>query len=181
MHRGLSEILSIIDHSAITPNAKAIASRIFKVIAQAEASVHGCDIETVHFHEVGAIDSIVDIVSAAICLDNLGIEKVYASPLFEGTGYVKCAHGLMPVPAPATAKIMSEHHMKVKITHTQGEMVTPTGAAILAGLDADFTLPEEMVIEKTGMGAGKKEFSHANLLRVHMIETEGKKKHPASH
>ena len=166
VHRGLPEILAIIDSGAITEGAKAIAKKIFYV---AEAKVHGKPIDEVHFHEVGAVDSIVDIVGAAICLDNLGIEKVYASPLYEGTGYVRCQHGLMPVPAPATAQICANYHIPLKITANKGEMVTPTGAAIIAALADQFSLPDVFVPEKIGVGAGKKDFVCANVLRVYLL------------
>ena len=169
VHRGLPEILAIIDSGAITKGAKAIAKKIFYVVAEAEAKVHGKPIDEVHFHEVGAVDSIVDIVGAAICLDNLGIEKVYASPLYEGTGYVRCQHGLMPVPAPATAQICANYHIPLKITANKGEMVTPTGAAIIAALADQFSLPDVFVLEKIGVGAGKKDFVCANVLRVYLL------------
>ena len=169
VHRGLPEILAIIDSGAITEGAKAIAKKIFYVVAEAEAKVHGKPIDEVHFHEVGAVDSIVDIVGAAICLDNLGIEKVYASPLYEGTGYVRCQHGLMPVPAPATAQICANYHIPLKITANKGEMVTPTGAAIIAALADQFSLPDVFVPEKIGVGAGKKDFVCANVLRVYLL------------
>ena len=169
VHRGLPEILAIIDSGAITEGAKAIAKKIFYVVAEAEAKVHGKPIDEVHFHEVGAVDSIVDIVGAAICLDNLGIEKVYASPLYEGTGYVRCQHGLMPVPAPATAQICANYHIPLKITANKGEMVTPTGAAIIAALADQFSLPNVFVPEKIGVGAGKKDFVCANVLRVYLL------------
>ena len=169
VHRGLPEILAIIDSGAITEGAKAIAKKIFYVVAEAEAKVHGKPIDEVHFHEVGAVDSIVDIVGAAICLDNLGIEKVYASPLYEGTGYVRCQHGLMPVPAPATAQICANYHIPLKITANKGEMVTPTGAAIIAALADQFSLPDVFVPEKIGVGAGKKDIVCANVLRVYLL------------
>lgn len=169
VHRGLPEILAIIDSGAITEGAKAIAKKIFYVVAEAEAKVHGKPIDEVHFHEVGAVDSIVDIVGAAICLDNLGIEKVYSSPLYEGTGYVRCQHGLMPVPAPATAQICANYHIPLKITANKGEMVTPTGAAIIAALADQFSLPDVFVPEKIGVGAGKKDFVCANVLRVYLL------------
>ena len=165
----MPEILAIIDSGAITEGAKAIAKKIFYVVAEAEAKVHGKPIDEVHFHEVGAVDSIVDIVGAAICLDNLGIEKVYASPLYEGTGYVRCQHGLMPVPAPATAQICANYHIPLKITANKGEMVTPTGAAIIAALADQFSLPDVFVPEKIGVGAGKKDFVCANVLRVYLL------------
>ncbi|HAN44687.1 MAG TPA: nickel pincer cofactor biosynthesis protein LarC [Ruminococcaceae bacterium] len=168
-HRGINDIFDIIDNSDISVRAKQLAKDIFAVIAKAEAKIHGKPLEDVHFHEVGAVDSIVDIVGAAVCIDNLNIERVIASPLFEGTGYVRCQHGLLPVPAPATAEIFKEYSIPFKITQNNGEMVTPTGAAIVAALAQSFAPPEFMTIEKIGFGAGKKNFTSANVLRAMLI------------
>lgn len=169
-HRHLGDIFAIIDSSLITQGAKELAKNIFNILAIAEGRVHGCSPMEVHFHEVGAVDSIVDIVGAAICIDNLGIKSFYCSTLFEGTGYVKCQHGLMPVPAPATAGIIAEHSLPLRITENKGEMITPTGAAIIAGLGCGFKLSENIKILKTGIGSGKKDFKQVNILRIHMIE-----------
>jgi len=171
-HRNLADVTEIIQRGKLTPQAKELALAIFKRVALAEAKVHGKPLEEVHFHEVGAIDSIIDIVTAAFCIDNLGIEKVYCSPLSEGTGMVRCAHGLMPVPAPATAEIAAAGGLSLQITEEQGEMVTPTGAAIAAELSHGEKIPGPFRILKTGYGAGKKEFIRANLLRVHLVELE---------
>lgn len=176
-HRGLPEILAIIDGSEMTGRAKALAKKMFCAVAEAEGKIHGKPLDQVHFHEVGAVDSIVDIAGVAICIDNLGIEKVYCSPLYEGTGYVRCQHGLMPVPAPATAQICANYHIPMKITGNKGEMVTPTGAAIVAALADSFQLPDPFVPEKIGFGAGKKDFACANVLRAYLLEPDaGKKK-----
>lgn len=166
-HRGFEEIRSLIEGSAITPGAKELAIRIFRVVAEAEATVHGIPVEEVHFHEVGAVDSIVDIVGAAILLDNLQAERVICSPLSEGQGRVHCQHGWMPVPAPATLEIARQYNIPLTFTQNQGEMVTPTGAAIVAAIADDFGVPDGFVVQKVGYGAGKKEFPHtANLLRI---------------
>lgn len=171
-HRNLHDIVHIIENSGITSKAKQIAIAIFEIVAEAEAKAHGLPINEVHFHEVGAVDSIVDIVATAVCLDNLGVEKVYCPSVCEGTGSVRCQHGIMPVPVPAVVNIASANHIILKITSSQGEMVTPTGAAILAGIRTNVDLPASFQIKKIGVGAGKKDFEHANILRVFEIEED---------
>lgn len=126
-HRGLKEILHIISHAQITDGAKEIANRIFQILAEAESAAHGVPAEEVHFHEVGAVDSIVDIVAAAVCLDNLDIAQVIVPKLCEGSGFVRCQHGTIPVPVPAVANIAGRHGLKLQITDVQGELVTPYG------------------------------------------------------
>lgn len=172
----MKKILPMIDGAAeVSLRAKEMAKQVFTVLAKAEGKVHGKAPEEVHFHEVGAVDSIVDIVAACVCLDDLDIDTIIASPVFEGTGWVKCQHGLVPVPAPATLELVREAGLSLKITSVQGEMVTPTGAAILAALGSGEKLPDSFTVEKIGLGAGKKNFDHANVLRVMLIES-GKKK-----
>jgi uncharacterized protein (TIGR00299 family) protein len=170
-HRNLLTINEIIEHSSITERAKKIAKRIFYIVAAAEAKAHGKPIEEVHFHEVGAIDSIVDIVATAICLDNLNIEEVVISELYEGTGFIRCQHGLLPIPVPAVVNIAAEHQLPLHITSVQGELVTPTGAAIAAAIRTRDTLPKEMKVLKIGLGAGKRNYTGASgLLRAMLIE-----------
>ncbi len=169
-HRGIKEINAIIDGSGISEKAKALAKKIFGIVARAEAKVHGLPEEEVHFHEVGAVDSIVDIAGAAICLDELGIERVFSTALSEGRGTVWCGHGLMPVPAPATLEIAAEHKIPLDITDNDGEMVTPTGIAIAAAITESYSPPKAMTVIKTGYGAGKREFKRANLLRASIVE-----------
>lgn len=173
-HRNLHSIVHIIEESGLSARAKELAVRMFEIVAEAESKAHGLPVAEVHFHEVGAVDSIVDIVGAAICLDNLGVERVYCVGVSEGQGTVRCQHGVMPVPVPAVANIAAAHGLPLRITNNNGEMVTPTGAAILAGICTDSKLPESFRIVKTGIGAGKKDFAQANILRVLAVEPESK-------
>ena len=173
-HRSLSDIITIIEKSDITKNAKDIAIKIFNILGVAEAKAHGVDINEVHFHEVGAVDSIVDIIAVAICLDNLGIEEVIVPVLYEGTGFVRCQHGMIPVPVPAVSNIITDHKIKLHITNNQGEFVTPTGAAIVAAIKTDDKLPSEFSIEKIGIGAGKRNYERPSILRAMIIKEENK-------
>lgn len=171
-HRGLTEILDIIDRTDISNRAKMLAIRIFNILANAEAKAHGVEIDQVHFHEVGAVDSIVDIVSVAVCLDNLGIEEVIVPVLYEGTGFVKCQHGIIPVPVPAVSNIVSDNGLKLHITKSEGEFVTPTGAAIVAAIRTSDQLPEQFSIKKIGIGAGKRNYERPSILRAMMIQED---------
>ena len=172
VHRGLKEITEIIENSSITPRAKEIALRIFHEIAVAEAKAHGESIDTVHFHEVGAVDSIVDIVAVAVCLDALDITEVIVPYLCEGTGSVRCQHGILPVPVPAVANIVAEHQIALRLTNQAGELVTPTGAAIVAAIRTSDRLPEVMKIQKIGLGAGKRKYERPSILRAMLIEEQ---------
>lgn len=171
-HRGLPEILDIIEHTDMTGHAKEIAVRIFDILAKAEAKAHGVDVNEVHFHEVGAVDSIVDIVAAAVCFDNLGIREVIIPYLCEGRGTVRCQHGILPVPVPAVANIVQDNGLVLKIEEADGELVTPTGAAVAAALQTGQFLPEYFVVRKTGMGAGKRQYERPGILRAMLIEFE---------
>ncbi len=174
VHRHLSDIDKIIDNTVMTDNAKKLAHKIFLIVAQAEAKAHGVDINDVHFHEVGAVDSIVDIISTAVCIDNIGIDEVIISSVSEGCGYVNCAHGKLPVPVPAVMNIVQEYGIEMRQTENKGEMITPTGAAIAAALRTQSRKPESFNILATGVGAGTKDFEHPNILRVMIIdEKEG--------
>lgn len=166
-HRNLDDVNSIIDKADTSEKAKNLAKKIFKIVAESEAKVHGKDIKDVHFHEVGAIDSIVDIVSFAVLFDDLSPEKVYFSTLTDGQGFVECQHGKIPVPVPAVCEIASTYKLPLKISDNNGEMVTPTGAAIVAALYTGEKLPE-MIIEKIGYGAGKRPYANP-ILRVMSI------------
>lgn len=168
-HRGLNEITHIIEHSTMTDNAKKTALRIFGILAKAEGKAHNMPADQVHFHEVGAVDSIVDIVSAAVCLDNLGITDVVVPVLYEGRGTVRCQHGILPVPVPAVVNVVSENNLNMKMTNVEGELVTPTGAAIAAAVKTKDRLPEEFEIRKTGIGAGKRQYECPGILRAMII------------
>lgn len=169
-HRGLPEIREIINHTQMTENARSLALKIFEILAKAEAKAHATDIDHVHFHEVGAIDSIVDIIAVAVCIDNLGIDKVYVPKLCEGMGTVRCQHGILSIPVPATANIMEAYQLPIEIMNVQGEFVTPTGAAIVAALKTDTHLPGQFCIKKIGLGAGKRTYQRPSILRAMLIE-----------
>ncbi|MBG3878360.1 nickel pincer cofactor biosynthesis protein LarC [Desulfovibrio oxamicus] len=169
-HRNLPDIEAIITASTLPEQVQRTSLAIFRRLAEAEARVHGKPVDEVHFHEVGATDSIVDIVGAAICYHRLGVDAAWASPVELGGGFVRCAHGLMPVPAPATAEILSG------IPTTRGasphETTTPTGAAILATLVSRFTAAPRMAVQRTGYGIGHRDTELPNLLRVHLAEVD---------
>lgn len=171
-HRGMNEILEILDGTQMTERARKIAVSIFEILAQAEANVHGVPKEEVHFHEVGAIDSIVDIVAVAVCLDNLDITQTVVGTLEEGQGMIRCQHGMIPVPVPAVAEIARNYSLTLHITETKGELVTPTGAAIVAAIRTSNHLPKQFQIKKIGMGAGKRSYDRPSILRAMMIEEE---------
>lgn len=168
-HRGIKEITYIIEHSAMTENAKKIALRIFEILAEAESKAHNVPVDQVHFHEVGAVDSIVDIVSVAVCLDNLDVTEVIVPVLCEGRGTVRCQHGILPIPVPAVANIVSANHLHLKMTEVEGELVTPTGAAIVAAVKTKDKLPETFEIQKIGIGAGKRQYECPGILRAMFI------------
>jgi len=168
-HRGIKEITYIIEHSAMTENAKKIALRIFEILAEAESKAHNVPVDQVHFHEVGAVDSIVDIVSVAVCLDDLDVTEVIVPVLCEGRGTVRCQHGILPIPVPAVANIVSANHLHLKMTEVEGELVTPTGAAIVAAVKTKDKLPETFEIQKIGIGAGKRQYECPGILRAMII------------
>lgn len=170
LHRNLYDVYEIIDRLDTHDRVKALARKMFLIVAEAESKAHGLPVEQVHFHEVGAIDSIIDIVSVAVCVDNLGVEDIVVSPLAEGHGHVRCQHGIIPVPVPATANIASAYGLELRFTDNEGEMVTPTGAAIAAALRTRDSLPSGCRLLKIGMGAGNKVFRQANVLRAMLLE-----------
>ncbi|WP_302126542.1 nickel pincer cofactor biosynthesis protein LarC [Dialister invisus] len=172
-HRGLAEILPMIDACDMTETAKALARKIFRIIGEAEAKAHGLPLDEVHFHEVGALDSIVDVVAAAVTFDSLHIKEVIVPKLTEGTGTVRCRHGVMPVPVPATVNIVSAYKIPMELTGAKGEYVTPTGAAIAAAISTSHQLPPSFVIKKAGLGAGKRAYTdRSGILRAFLIQGE---------
>lgn len=173
-HRTYPEIVNIVEGCDLSPKAMEVAKRIFSVLAEAEAEAHGVPMEKVHFHEVGAVDSIVDVVSLAFCIDDLGIESICFSNLYDGTGMIRCQHGLIPVPVPAVVNIVKKHGIRLTVTDSKGEYVTPTGAAFVASV-VNSELPGSFKIESVGVGAGKRESERSGLLRamiIHPTETE---------
>lgn len=168
--RGLTEIRQIISAASISAGAKNTAIAIFEALGQAEAKIHNTSLESVHFHEVGAVDAMVDIVCAAVGAEALGVDEIICSPLNVGGGTVKCAHGTFPVPAPATLELLKE--APVYSSGLQAELVTPTGAAIVKTLASRFSAFPEMRIEKSGYGAGSRDFpGHPNVVRLTIGET----------
>ncbi|SDB05358.1 TIGR00299 family protein [Pseudobutyrivibrio sp. YE44] len=168
-HRGLKEINDIISSVDMTDGARNICNNIFQVLAEAESKAHGVPVDQVHFHEVGAIDSIVDIVSISVCLDNIGIDKVFVPKLTDGQGTVRCQHGILPVPVPAVLNIVNAADIPIEITETKGELVTPTGAATVAAVRTSEQLPESFNVEGVGMGAGKRDYGLSGILRIMKI------------
>jgi pyridinium-3,5-bisthiocarboxylic acid mononucleotide nickel chelatase len=169
--RHLADIVALLNASALSPYVHQTALAIFQCLAEAEAAVHGSTIEEVHFHEVGAIDALVDIVGAAIAIEAMGISKIYASPLPLTSGHVQTAHGILPVPAPATLEILRRVAAPWKPCPIEGELVTPTGAAILAIL-ARFETPA-IAIERVGYGFGSKKYPWPNCLRLCLGRAQG--------
>jgi len=169
-HRYLRDILAMLDESLLKPKVKASAARIFQKLAEAEAKVHGMTPDQVHFHEVGALDSIIDIVGVSIALDLLNISQVTCSPLPLGWGTVKCDHGILPVPGPATAELVKG--LPTTSGLVEGELLTPTGAAILSTLSSYFGPPPAMTIQATGYGAGTRDLPIANVCRVFIGQSQ---------
>jgi len=171
-HRHLGPILAMIDQAGLPPRAADRATRIFNRLAQAEAAVHGIDVEKVHFHEVGAVDSIVDVVGACVAMELLGVDRVLCSPIALGSGTITCAHGVLPAPAPATANLVAG--AKVFSCGVVGEATTPTAAAILTTLSESYAPIPAMSVSAIGWGAGTRDGGPLpNLLRV-FIGTDGK-------
>lgn len=173
-HRGLKEVIEIINGTQMSDKARALALKIFDIIAEAEGKAHAVAKEDVHFHEVGAIDSIVDIVAIAVCFDSLAVDEVIVPELCEGRGTVRCQHGVLPVPVPATANIMQSFGLNVRLLPVQGEFVTPTGAAAAAALMTTDELPEQFKICAIGLGAGKRAYERPSILRALIIEPQKK-------
>ncbi len=169
-HRGMKEIREIFSRSSLTDGAKKRALDIFTVLAEAEAKVHGTTPDEVHFHEVGAVDSVIDIASIGICLDDLGITDVITPVLYEGEGTVRCQHGILPIPVPAVAEIISAHGIALHRMPLEGEFVTPTGAATVAAMTTAKALPDAYEILRVGVGAGKREYEGPGILRAMLVK-----------
>lgn len=168
-HRSWSDIEKMLLESDLKPNVKELSLKMFRTVAEAEGKVHGKPMGDVCFHEVGAVDSIVDIVSTAVCMDELNVKRVVVSELTEGCGHISCQHGILPVPVPAVLEIAMAHGLTLRQTKQEGEMVTPTGAAIAALSEGQ--MPETFRVKGLGMGAGKRTYSNTNILRAMLIET----------
>ncbi len=171
-HRNLHDINHIIDQSELDEKVKDLAKRIFLRVAKAESKVHQKSLDEIHFHEVGAIDSIVDIVGCAILIQQINPDVIYSSVVHDGYGYVECAHGTIPVPVPATSEIFTDPKVKMKQVDIEGEMVTPTGAAIISELAESFGTMPTMNVSQIGWGCGTKDFKIPNVLKVSLGEIE---------
>ena len=169
-HRGLADIRAILDAATLTPGARKLAERAFEILAAAEAKAHGTTPDKVHFHEVGAVDSIVDIVAASVLFDSLGISAVAIPSLTDGHGTIRCAHGIVPVPVPATLNICAAEGIDLVGSSVAGELVTPTGAALAAALRTTAELPERYKVLGVGLGAGKRDYECPGVLRAMLIE-----------
>ena len=169
-HRNLAEVEAVIDRGEMSDNARALAKKAFRFVAEAEAKAHGKPIGEVHFHEVGAIDSIVDIVSAAVLFDDVGDPECVVTGLTEGTGTVMCAHGELPVPVPAVLNIAAATGMPLRPSETKGECVTPTGIALAAAFRTRCALPPAYKVLSVGTGLGKRDYGRPAILRILRIE-----------
>lgn len=170
-HRNLYDVNKIIGDSEINDNAKELAKKIFLRVAAAESKVHNESLENVHFHEVGAIDSIVDIIGTAILINKINPDIIYSSVVNDGYGFIECAHGTIPVPVPATTEIFASSNVIFKQIDIDTELVTPTGAAIIAELASSFKPIPPMNIKKIGWGSGSKDLKIPNVLKVYLGET----------
>lgn len=169
-HRGLAQVEQVIDAAPLSERARGLARDAFRILARAEAKAHGLPIDQVHFHEVGAVDSIVDVLAAAFLIDDLDIERAIVPALTDGHGTIRCQHGVIPVPVPATLNICIAHGLPLSSSSVEGELVTPTGAALVAALDPEFSLPERYAIRAVGLGAGKRSYERPSILRAMLIE-----------
>lgn len=169
-HRHLSDIRELILSSNLSKCVKELSLKIFERVARAEARIHNSTLEEVHFHEIGAVDSIIDIVGAAICIEYLNIEKIFSSTVELGGGFVKCAHGTLPVPAPATMEIIK--NIPVSLGRVMHEATTPTGAAIISELCDEFKYPNQIRVSAIGYGIGGRDVEIPNVLRVLLGDIE---------
>lgn len=169
-HRGLAQVEQVIDAASLSDRARGLARDAFRILARAEAKAHGLPIDQVHFHEVGAVDSIVDVLAAAFLIDDLDIERAIVPALTDGHGTIRCQHGVIPVPVPATLNICIAHGLPLSSSSVEGELVTPTSAALVAALEPEFSLPERYTIRAVGLGAGKRSYERPSILRAMLIE-----------
>lgn len=169
-HRNLADVEAVIDRGEMSDRARALAKRAFRFVAEAEAKAHGKPLDEVHFHEVGAIDSIVDIVSAAVLFDDLGETECVVTGLTEGSGTVMCAHGELPVPVPAVLNIAAATGVPLRVSDTKGECVTPTGIALAAAFRTREVLPAAYRVKGVGIGLGKRDYGRPAILRIMKIE-----------
>lgn len=169
-HRGLAQVEQVIDAASLSDRARGLARDAFRILARAEAKAHGLPIDQVHFHEVGTVDSIVDVLAAAFLIDDLDIERAIVPALTDGHGTIRCQHGVIPVPVPATLNICIAHGLPLSSSSVEGELVTPTGAALVAALEPEFSLPERYTIRAVGLGAGKRSYERPSILRAMLIE-----------
>ena len=169
-HRNLADVEAIIDRGEMSDRARSLAKKAFRFVAEAEAKAHGKPLEEVHFHEVGAIDSIVDIVSAAVLFDDLGETECVVTGLTEGSGTVMCAHGELPVPVPAVLNIAAATGVPLRVSDVKGECVTPTGIALAAAFRTREALPAAYRVKGVGIGLGKRDYGRPAILRIMKIE-----------
>lgn len=169
-HRNLADVEAVIDRGEMSDRARALAKRAFRFVAEAEAKAHGKPLDEVHFHEVGAIDSIVDIVSAAVLFDDLGETECVVTGLTEGSGTVMCAHGELPVPVPAVLNIAAATGVPLRVSDVKGECVTPTGIALAAAFRTLEALPAAYRVKGVGIGLGKRDYGRPAILRIMKIE-----------
>ncbi len=172
-HRNLADVAHVLAHLPMSEGARTLAERAFRIVAEAEAKAHGRPVEDIHFHEVGALDSIADIVGAAVLFDDLRLDGCVVTRLCEGSGTVTCAHGELPVPVPATLNVAQAHAIALELTAVRGERVTPTGIALAAALRTHTALPAPFVVERVGVGLGKRDFGAPNALRALIIRDDG--------
>ncbi|MBE9482397.1 MAG: nickel pincer cofactor biosynthesis protein LarC [Chloroflexi bacterium] len=169
VERRLKDIVEIINQSDLDDDIKDLSKKTFKELATVEASIHGKSIDEIHFHEVGGLDSIIDVIGSLISIKKLGIEAIYSSKIHVGTGFLECQHGVLPVPAPATLALLEG--IPIYSTGIEAELATPTGVCVLKTLSQDFGIMPEMKVEKVGYGAGSRELEIPDLLRVYVGET----------
>lgn len=175
-HRDFAAIKAMIEQSGLSETVKKLSIKMFHIVAEAEGKVHGKPIEEVHFHEVGAIDSIVDLVGAAICFEALQIRQVVVAPLQVGTGMVHCQHGLIPIPAPATLEILKTYQIPFYYGTFEKELVTPTGAAIVAAVATSYgRIEDEILVQAIGYGTGKRDLEIPNIVRFTLGEVKKNK------